>query len=205
MADSTTRERSKSKLILGIAIAGVILAVLAIFVLRPKQQPDDSMPLPPPRPSVANFSDSLPSLQEFDLFLFDADSFELVRVDAELRLSQEPVERLKQIVNALVNESADSLRNAIPTGTLLHQVYLDDQSTAYLDFSHHLSDSHIGGTTAELLTVSVILQTIQTNFPEKITKVQILIEGQEVDTIAGHIDISQPLSLEEQENQEMGK
>ncbi len=200
MADSTTRERSKSKLILGIAIAGVIIAVLAIFVLRPKQPSGNSMPLPPPRPSVANFSDSLPSLQEFDLFLFDADSFELVRVDAELRLSQEPVERLKQIVNALVNESADSLRNAIPTSTLLHQVYLDDQSTAYLDFSHHLSDSHIGGTTAELLTVSVILQTIQTNFPEKITKVQILIEGQEVDTIAGHIDISQPLSLEEQEN-----
>jgi len=205
MADSTTRARSKSKLILGITIAGVIIAVLAIVVLRPKQPSGDSMPLPPPRPSVANFSDSLPSLQEFDLFLFDADSFELVRVDAELRLSQEPVERLKQIVNALVNESADSLRNAIPTGTLLHQVYLDDQSTAYLDFSHHLSDSHIGGTTAELLTVSVILQTIQTNFPEKIKKVQILIEGQEVDTIAGHIDISQPLSLEEQENQEMGK
>ena len=204
MADSTMRERSKSKLILGIAIAGVILAVLAIFVLRPKQQPD-SMALPVLRPSVANFSDSLPSLQQFDLFLFDADSFELVRVDVELRLSQEPVERLKQIVNALVNESADPLRNAIPTGTLLHQVYLDDRSTAYLDFSHHLSDSHIGGTTAELLTVSVILQTIQTNFPEKITKVQILIEGQEVDTIAGHIDISQPLSLEEQENQEMGK
>ena len=204
MADNTTRERSKSKLILGIAIASVILAVLAIFVLRPKQQPD-SMALPVLRPSVANFSDSLPSLQQFDLFLFDADSFELVRVDAELRLSQEPIERLKQIVNALVKESADSLRNAIPTGTLLHQVYLDDQSTAHLDFSHHLSDSHIGGTTAELLTVSVILQTVQTNFPEKIKKVQILIEGQEVDTIAGHIDISQPLSLEEQANQEMGK
>ena len=41
--------------------------------------------------------------------------------------------------------------------------------------------------------------------PKKIKKVQILIEGQEVDTIAGHIDISQPLSLEEQANQEMGK
>ena len=74
-------------------------------------------------------------------------------------------------------------------------MYLDDQSTAYLDFSSHLTEAHIGGTTAELLTVTAILKTVHMNFREQIQKVQILIEGQEFDTIAGHVNISSPLSL----------
>ena len=85
--------------------------------------------------------------------------------------------------------------NTIPKGTLLYEVYLDEQSTAYLDFSGALSAAHIGGTTAESLTVQTILKTVQSNFGEDIQNAQLLIEGQEVDTIAGHVDISKPLSL----------
>ena len=106
-----------------------------------------------------------------------------------MRLFNDKIERLKQIINALLEETPPTLINTIPKGTLLYEVYLDEQSTAYLDFSGALSAAHIGGTTAELLTVQTILNTVRANFGDDIQHVQILIEGQEVDTIAGHIDI----------------
>ncbi|MYF98710.1 GerMN domain-containing protein, partial [Candidatus Poribacteria bacterium] len=84
-------------------------------------------------------------------------------------------------------------RNPIPRGTLLNEVYIDTQKTAYLDFSHHLTDGQIGGTTAEIMSVNAILLTVFDALPEAVKHVQILIDGKEVETLAGHLNISQPL------------
>ena len=113
----------------------------------------------------------------------------------ELELSQDVTERLKQTITELLNDSISGLYQTIPQGTLLYEVYVNEQSTAYLDFSHHLKDEHIGGTTSEALTIAAILRTVKMNFPDEIRKVQILIEGLETDTIGGHVDISKPLNL----------
>ena len=65
--------------------------------------------------------------------------------------------------------------------------------TAFVDFSGHIKTKHWGGSTAELLTVYSIVNSVTTNFSQ-ITKVQILIEGERFDTIAGHIKIDRPLT-----------
>ena len=135
------------------------------------------------------------SLQDVDLFFFDVESIRLVREKRELHLSLELPNRLRQIIRVLISGSDHGLKGTIPSGTFLYEAYVDAQSTAYLDFSRHLAEAHIGGTTAEIITIKSILQTVFANFPEKIQSVQILIEGQEVNTIAGHIDISHPLVL----------
>jgi hypothetical protein len=51
---------------------------------------------------------------------------------------------------------------------------------------------HPGGSTAELLTVYAIVNTITTNIPE-VKKVQLLFDGIAIETIAGHIDCSSPI------------
>ena len=194
MADNMTQDGSKSKLILGavIIIAIIVLAVVLIIFTRTGPLP---APLAPPIPTAADPSNTPSPLQRFRLFFVQPHSLDLVHVEEELSLCEDTLKRLKQIVNALLKASPPTLINAIPKGTFLYEVYLDDRGTAYLDFSSHLTEAHIGGTTAELLTVTAILKTVQANFREQIQKVQILIEGQEFDTIAGHIDISKPLSL----------
>ncbi len=150
---------------------------------------------PPPLPAAANLSDEPPPPQELNLFLLDAGTSQLVPVKTERRLRAEPTRRLAQVIEALIKEKPPNFRNMIPGGTVLRKAYIDSGQTAYLDFSTHLTEGHIGGTRAELLTITAILKTVFDAFPDDIKQVQILVEGTEIETLAGHLNLSQPLHL----------
>lgn len=197
MADNAIRRNQNAKQIRQIVILTVTLVIsVAVFVtfLSCDSKQNNPTPVPPPSPIV--ISESAPTqLQKCTLFFFDTNSLRLAGEERELNLSQDVTERLKQTITELLKDSISGLYQTIPKGTLLYEVYVDEQSTVYLDFSYHLKDEHIGGTTSEALTVAAILRTVKVNFPDEIRKVQILIEGLETDTIGGHVDISKPLSL----------
>ena len=177
-----------------LVVVAIGLAVTLFLIERSKQSVIPTAP--PPLPTAANPSDTPPPPQEINLFLLDATSLTLVPVKTERRLhTTELTKRLSQVVTALIQETPPNFRNTIPRGTLLIEAYIDTQQTAYLDFSSHLSEGHIGGTTAELLTITAILKTVFDAFPDDIKQVQILIDGEEVKTLAGHLNLSQPLHL----------
>ena len=64
---------------------------------------------------------------------------------------------------------------------------------AYVDLSRELTAAHTGGTLDETLTVYTIVNALTANLPA-ITSVQLLVEGKEVETLSGHIDLRRPLS-----------
>ena len=197
MADNAAHKNLRFKQIWRITTLGVALTVavgiLAILVSCDSRETDSTPPpIPPP---IVTPDKPLTQLQQCTLFFFDTDSLRLAGEERELEVSQDITKRLKQTITELLGDSSNGLYQTIPKGTLLHEVYIDGDATAYLDFSHHLKDEHIGGTTGEALTVGAILRTVKANFPDQIRKVQILIEGLETDTLRGHIDISKPLAL----------
>ena len=55
-----------------------------------------------------------------------------------------------------------------------------------------MTREHRGGSLDELFTVYALVNAVTSNVPE-VTAVQILIEGREVDTLAGHVDLRHPL------------
>lgn len=171
----------------------IAIFIWVILLACDSNQSDPTSSAAPP--SIVTVDTVSTELQKCTLFFFDTSSLRLAGEERELHLSQDAIERLKQIITALLGDSISGLHQTIPKGTVLYEVYIDERSTVYLDFSHHLKDKHIGGTTGESLTISAILRTIKANFPNQISKVQILIEGLETDTIRGHIDISKPLAL----------
>lgn len=63
---------------------------------------------------------------------------------------------------------------------------------AKVDFSQALVKDFVGGSTGETMLVGSVVDTL-TEFPE-VKKVEILIEGKPVETLAGHMDLSQPLA-----------
>lgn len=197
MVDNAVHKTLRSKQIRQIAVSTVTLTIavviLVILISCDPKQPDTTA-TPPSSPIVISES-AQTQLQKCTLFFFDTNSLRLAGEERELNLSQDVTQRLKQTITELLNDSISGLYQTIPKGTLLYEVYVDEQSTAYLDFSHHLKDEHIGGTTSEALTIAAILRTVKINFPDDIRKVQILIEGLETDTIGGHVDISKPLNL----------
>ena len=64
---------------------------------------------------------------------------------------------------------------------------------AYVDLSRELMTAHPGGTLNELLTIYTIVNALTVNMPA-VTSVQVLVDGKEVETLAGHIDLRQPLA-----------
>ncbi len=186
---------SRFLVIWGITLVAVAICLgVTLYIIERSKQ--TVIPVaPPPLPAAANPSEVPPEPQDVNLFLFDSTAMMLVPVKIERRLRRELTQRLNQVVTALIQETPPNFRNTIPRGTELNEVYIDSQQTAYLDFSSHLTDGHIGGTTAEFLTVTAILRTVFDTFPDEIKQVQILIDGKEIETIAGHLNLSQPLRL----------
>ena len=186
---------SRLLVIWGITLIAVAIG-LGVTLFLIERSNETVIPIaPPPLPTAANPSEIPPEPQEVNLFLLDATALTLVPVKTERRLHIELTKRLNQVVTALIQETPPNFRNTIPRGTVLNEVYIDSQQTAYLDFSSHLIDGHIGGTTAEFLTVTAILRTVFDTFPDHVKQVQILVDGEEVETIAGHLNLSQPLHL----------
>ena len=186
---------SRLLVIWGMTLVAVAVALGVTLYLIDQSKQEIIPTAPPPLPVAANPSDTPPPPQEVNLFLLDPTALTLVPVKIERRLHTELTKRLSQVVKALIQETPPNFRNPIPRGTLLNEVYVDSHQTAYLDFSNHLANGHIGGTTAEGLTVMAILKTVFDVFPDDIKQVQILIDGNQVKTLAGHINLSQPLHL----------
>jgi len=85
-----------------------------------------------------------------------------------------------------------SLGSAIPAGTTVRTVFLTDRGEAYIDLSRDFVAGHTGGSLNEALAVYALVNAMTANLPD-VSAVQILIDGQEVDTLAGHLDLRHPL------------
>ncbi len=97
------------------------------------------------------------------------------------------------ITQLLAGPRASHLVSAIPPGTRLWHAYFDDrQRLIYLDFSQDLVAGLRGGSATEMMVLTSLLRTLAVAFPD-IEGAQILVDGLEVETLAGHIDLTHPL------------
>lgn len=130
-------------------------------------------------------------MKEVTLYFADAEGQGLKAVTA----SVPKVEGIaKAVINQLIAgpEPNSGLLATIPTGTTLRDMNIKDDGTCIVDFSKELTENHSGGVLGEELTVYSIVNTL-TQFPS-VQEVQIRVDGQEINTIAGHIDVSQAMA-----------
>jgi len=116
----------------------------------------------------------------------------LVAVRREVPLAEGIVAQGRQIVSAQLEAAPMPYVSTIPKGTSLRAFYVTERGEAFVDLSGQISSAHPGGSLTELLTVYAIVNTVTANLPA-VQRVQILVEGKEVDTIAGHVDVRRPL------------
>jgi hypothetical protein len=107
----------------------------------------------------------------------------------ELPLSADPVERAKQLLIALIADAPTPKQRTLPPDAILLAFYLQPDGTSVADFSDALSAETPSGIQSEQLTVDSIVQTLGANV-SLIRQLKILIHGQEVETLAGHLDLS---------------
>jgi len=126
------------------------------------------------------------------LFYVAENGTTLVGVERDVVYGDTPVEQAQRLVEAELQPVAAPLVQAVPEGTSLRSLFISERGEAYVDMSSEIATKHPGGTMAELFTVYAIVNVLTVNLP-KVTSVQILVDGREVDTIAGHIDVRRPL------------
>jgi spore germination protein GerM len=114
----------------------------------------------------------------------------LVAESRPVAWAEADADRVRQVLLALVEGSHQGLGRVLPPATNLRAVFLSSDGTAYVDFSNDLLAGLTPGITSECATIYSIVNSISTNVPI-VKKVKILIQGQEVDTLDGHVDLSE--------------
>jgi hypothetical protein len=107
----------------------------------------------------------------------------------ELALSADPVERGKQVLQALIADTPSPEQRTIPADAELLAFYILPDGTAIADFSDALSSETPSGIESEQLVVDSISRTLENNVAT-VRRLKILIHGQEVETLAGHLDLT---------------
>ena len=127
------------------------------------------------------------------LFYVAEDGTRLTSVERDVAYGEGADEQAREIIAAQIAPVVEPLVSAIPPGTTLRAVFITKTGDAYVDLSREARATHPGGTVNELLTVYTIVNALTVNLPA-VTGVQVLVDGKEVDTLSGHVDLRRPLA-----------
>jgi len=173
---------------IGGAIAVVVFTAWAASQLLERMvspvAQQQSPPAPaPPAPTVAHIIATL--------YYGTSDGQALAAVKREVPLGDGPRAQGRQILESELEPAPAPYLSLIPRGTMLRAFFITDRGDAFVDLSPEVSTMHPGGSTNELLTVYAIVNTITANL-SSVERVQILIDGKQADTLAGHVDLRRP-------------
>jgi hypothetical protein len=174
-----------------IAAAAFLIAAIALLVILLQPRPSGQADAPPPGAATADAAVPARTIKA-RLFYVSDDGTRLTSVEREVPFA-EGGEQAREIIAAQIAPAPATLVSAVPPGTSLRALYVTDRGDAYVDLSGEVVTAHTGGTLNELLTVYTIVNAVTVNVPA-IRSVQILVGGKEVPTLAGHVDLRQPLA-----------
>jgi germination protein M len=127
------------------------------------------------------------------LFFQAADRSGLVIEEREVALAPELSRQVRTVVEELSRGSRIGLQPTLPSATRVLDVFVSARGVAYVDLSKEVAQEHPGGSEAELITVYSVVNSLTANFPA-IKRVQILVEDRPTPTLAGHVDLTRPLT-----------
>ena len=103
--------------------------------------------------------------------------------------AQGNADRVRQVVLALAEGSHQGWGRAFAATTTVRAVFLSGDGTAYLDLSNDILRDFAPGIQSETLAIYSIVNSITMNIPS-VKRVQFLIQGQQVETLDGHADLT---------------
>ena len=182
------------------AVGAILTLTLAwlLFVALPRWSSARRAPPAVEEPVASTAATPAPATQpsapriKAHLFYVSDDGSRLKPEEREVPFGESTAEQARHIVEAELEPAPAPLLSAIPEGTTLKDLFIGDQGEVFVDLSAEISKNHPGGSLDEILTVYAIVDALTDNLPA-VTAVQILIDGREVDTLAGHVDLRRPL------------
>jgi len=181
--------------LVALAIA-VVIAAIYFPVLRKRVKTTAKIPQPTEEQARRELTQAVaqspldPVVKAKIFWISSEDESALAPVNVQLALSRDPVLRAKQVISTLLAGPVDSDLRTLPADAALLAFYLLPDGTAVGDFSEALATSTPSGIQSEQLAVNSIARTLEANVPQ-VKRLKLLIHGQELDTLAGHVDLTQ--------------
>ena len=173
-----------------IAMAVLLVAVLGLSVYAWHMRStaattpavsSDTRPLAPPVSGPT---------ERVTLYVAHDDDGSLRAQSAQIPLPSGRQQRAEELLRSLLSLYLDkSSPHVLGAGADIRSVFLVDPGVAVIDLNSAFADTHRSGVLVEELTVASLIHTISANTPG-ILRVQILVDGKERDTLAGHADLS---------------
>jgi len=130
--------------------------------------------------------------KEVLVYFSDSEGEYLIGEKRKILKKYEVTEEAKETIIELIRGPKGKLIPTLPPRTELLTLQISDAGLAKVNFNIALSKDHPGGSSAEMMTVYSIVNSLSLNFPQ-IKRVQILIDGKPAETITGHLSLKQPV------------
>jgi hypothetical protein len=173
-------------------IAGVALALAIGWLVVSRLMAPGGAARPSPGTEGVAAGETADRKIRATLFFVAEDGMRLAAVDREVPFGEDTVTQAQRLVEAQLGPAPAPLAQALPEGTTVRNVFVTDRGDAFVDLSKDATARHTGGSLQELFAVYEIVNALTVNLPA-IQRVQILVDGKEVDTLAGHVDLRAPL------------
>lgn len=103
--------------------------------------------------------------------------------------AQSDADRVRQVILALAEGSHQGYGRVLSANSTVRAVFLASDGTAYIDLSSDIVNDFEPGIQTETLAIYSIVDSVAVNIPS-VKRVQILIQGQEAETLDGHVDLT---------------
>ena len=163
----------------------IVAAAAAYWIIRVRLE------APPPPEEAAEME----RVRTVTVYYGSTDGSSLVAEHRRISSSEKTLDNLRNLVESLIGGPREGGVATIPASVRLRGVFIHEK-TAVIDFSRELVDDFSGGTTAEYMLISSLVQTVCANFSQ-VEAVRILVEGEEIDSLGGHLSIARPLRPQE--------
>lgn len=176
-----------------IVVTGLIvglIGVIAVFTLLPRWLTTSA---PESVRSGATTGPADARRIQATLFYLSEDGTALTATSRSVLYGETMATQARRLVEAQVADAPDGLDNAVPKGTTVRAVFVSNTREVYVDLAGAIASPGGFGTLDEALAVYAIVNAVAVNLPDVIG-VQLLIDGKEVESLAGHIDLRAPLA-----------
>jgi spore germination protein GerM len=168
-----------------------VLAALVFWFVKGFAPERIAGPGETPAPAAAPETPAAKETMKATLFFLRDDDGLFVAETRDVPATGSVTADAEAVLAELIKGSNGGLVSALPPETKLRQVFLTKDGTAYADFTKDLTAAHPSGSDAETATVYAIVDTLAVNF-KAIKKVFILVDGEERETLNGHVTLDRP-------------
>ena len=120
----------------------------------------------------------------------DDSGMKLVEVEREILIGDSTDKYTAAVETLMIEPDEENLTTIFPKSAAIRSVKVHD-GLAIVDFDGGILKGFVGGSTGEEFLIGSIVDTL-TNFPE-VKRVKFLVDGKEIETLSGHMDLSTPL------------